>query len=345
MQSIIIKGAIVRSSIAQQRDRLGFTLVELLVVIAIIGVLVALLLPAVQAAREAARRTQCSNHLKQIGIGFHLHHDTFRALPTGGDGTSKSASGASFGPIADCPRAWMVGGNAEPTPAKGTPAVLDKQNWNWAYQILPYIEQQALWNEPDDAIVRATPVKIYFCPSRHPPQVWECWRDDAKTTLATGKRAQIDYAASRGTSGSGIDGAVVKALTAGVQLGRFETITDGLSNTLMVGERAQGVQWYYSQKSVVEADWHVAGWVGGYRTTSDSQTSLSGLLPPLKDFHISTSATQIAVATSFGSAHPGGLNVLLCDGSVRTVTYTVLPGTFTNLARKDDGNTLNMGDL
>src|SRR3954452_6650127 len=128
----------------------GFTLVELLVVIAIIGVLVALLLPAVQAAREAARRSQCANNLKQVGLALQNHHDAFKYLPSGGWGWK-----------------WM----ADPDRGSG-----EKQPGSWAYTILPFMEAQAIHDigkgttgaAKKDALARlaSTPLSGYYCPSR-----------------------------------------------------------------------------------------------------------------------------------------------------------------------------------
>ena len=106
-------------------DRRGFTLVELLVVIAIIGILVALLLPAIQSAREAARRTQCKNNLKNIGLAIQNHVSSYRVFPTGGAG---------------------FGDDLEYYVANGKPFGPDKQGMSWAYQILPFMEEEALHN-------------------------------------------------------------------------------------------------------------------------------------------------------------------------------------------------------
>src|SRR5688572_11505918 len=127
----------------------AFTLVELLVVIAIIGVLVALLLPAVQAAREASRRTKCSNSVKQFGLAFHNHHDVLGLFPDGGENWSPTAYPRSF--------------------QQGAPATAPNQNWGWGYQILPYIEQTSVWQNADDAVVRGVTLPVYFCSSRRKP--------------------------------------------------------------------------------------------------------------------------------------------------------------------------------
>jgi prepilin-type N-terminal cleavage/methylation domain-containing protein/prepilin-type processing-associated H-X9-DG protein len=120
----------------------GFTLVELLVVIAIIGILVALLLPAVQAAREAARRMQCSNNVKQIGLAFQLYHDTYRQFPWAG-------------------RNWVNCCNST-----------IRDYWTWAYYILPYMEQQSLMDQPSNAVIYASTVSTLYCPTRRAPQLY-----------------------------------------------------------------------------------------------------------------------------------------------------------------------------
>jgi prepilin-type N-terminal cleavage/methylation domain-containing protein/prepilin-type processing-associated H-X9-DG protein len=295
-----------------RRQRRGFTLVELLVVIAIIGVLVALLLPAVQAARESARRAQCTNHLKQIGLAFQMHHDTYRACPSGGSG-------------ADPARTW----------SGGAPATLVEQSWNWTYQILPFIEKQNAFQEPNDDVAKGTPTKIYFCPSRRPPQVW-----NINASGSVGPRAQLDYVGCRGSTNNGTDGVVIRALTTPrIPMARFETITDGLSNTLMAGERCLATQWYYGPAGP-ETDWYRGGYISGFVGTSQTFLNLSGTNPPLKDLKSPSTTVSILISQSFGSAHPAGMNVVLADGSVRQVSYQVAGGVFLNLARRDDGNPL-----
>src|SRR5258708_7372827 len=123
--------------------RSAFTLIELLVVIAIIAILIALLVPAVQKVREAAAQTQCRTNLKQIALAFHSHHDALKFFPSGGTD-------------------WWQG---RVTSGPGKPADFNKQSWGWMYQILPYIEQTALWQKTNDADIWGVPIFMYFCPS------------------------------------------------------------------------------------------------------------------------------------------------------------------------------------
>ena len=149
--------------------RRAFTLVELLVVIAIIGILMSLLLPAVQFARESARRTQCSNNLSQISKAILLHENSMKVLPTGGDmpwpylPRYQTSTGAIFGP--------------------------DKQGAGWPFQILPYMEGSIIQNQRGasaaqmQTLIETSPMEMYFCPSR---------RRNAKQQ----SRVLIDYAAA-----------------------------------------------------------------------------------------------------------------------------------------------------
>lgn len=183
----------------------GFTLIELLVSIAIIGILVALLLPAVQQSRESARRVACTNNLKQIALAFHGHHEQYRYFPTGG---------------------WDW--NQPPTYTGGNPAVGAEQRAGWGFQILPFIEAANVWKSDAVTAIGATN-PVFFCPTRRSPQVVVF--EDKYIPPLTGsqiKHALCDYAASnRGQTG------VVQRY----KPNRIRDVTDGTSNTLLVAEK------------------------------------------------------------------------------------------------------------
>ena len=135
------------AGLGMSKKRFGFTLVELLVVIAIIGILIGMLLPAVQSVREAGRRITCQNNLRQMGLAIHSYASTFGRLPDGGYLYSSTRS----------------------KNASGVPNISPTQEWSVFYQILPYQERRNLYDDPDDQLVAGTEVPLYFCPSRRPP--------------------------------------------------------------------------------------------------------------------------------------------------------------------------------
>ncbi|MBA2114410.1 DUF1559 domain-containing protein [Bremerella alba] len=270
--------------------RSAFTLVELLVVIAIIGILIALLLPAVQMARESARRTECVNHLKQLGLAFHNHHDILQKFPHGGINA----------PDGD---PCCQGEHSERT------------QWSWPYQILPYIEQNNLYDNTNHNQVYQTAVELYYCPSRRSAQGY-----------GGSSHARIDYAANAGTDNEGDNGVTRRQDRARTG---FQDIVDGTSNTMMVGEK-QTDRTYDSGCCDDNENPYNPGWeVDIYRR---------GNSPPDHDRnHPETVLGTDSNSNLFGAAHPSGINTVLVDGSVRFVSYTVDGEMFRRLCVIDDG--------
>ena len=192
----------------------GFTLVELLVVIAIIAILVSLLLPAVNAAREAARRTQCLNNLKQIGLAVNVYHDALKQYPQGRNTTNPNGV-------------------------------------SWGFRLLPFVEEQAIHDAYDEnyrvddevnSLAMRTPVSTFFCPSRRQPSADRNFDNNGDTPLVLGAAAGGDYAANAGTyfNYRGDDGQPDRTRAGPIftySKIRNRQVTDGTSKTFAVGER------------------------------------------------------------------------------------------------------------
>lgn len=224
----------------RKQIRSGFTLVELLVVIAIIGVLVGLLLPAVQAAREAARRMSCSNNLKQIGLALHNYHSAYQSLPSQSGGTSGDK--------------WDGAGGGH---ARGEPWKHNFLRLSWTVPILPYMEQQGLWEQisnpyQDDKVGGRGPSNNIWPPMGPIPWLghYEPWRVQVGTFRCPSdigeqrrlQRARLNYAGCVGDAVRGTHGGWGDERNRGVFRSRyfhnFRDVLDGLSNTVMVGEIA-----------------------------------------------------------------------------------------------------------
>ncbi|MFH1300302.1 MAG: DUF1559 domain-containing protein [Planctomycetota bacterium] len=300
--------------------RRGFTLIELLVVIAIIAILVALLLPAVQQAREAARRTQCKNNLKQIGLAFHNFHDAYDRLPTG----ARDGAGASF---ACCNATERVG-------------------WSWSYQILPFMEQSNVYELGTDAdpvgtypLVGRAGIKAFYCPTRRKP-----------TSYGSGYY-RSDYAGNGGQRSGGITNSVstgkrgVVVQTTSREI-RINDIKDGSSNTIMVAEKALHPDRHGLDGGDNEP-WNNAGWDecvirhGAGITSAGVEYGLT----PLYDTDAPTDTIAVTDKGGvswtnwhpfFGSAHSGGMNACLADGAVRLISYNIDGEVMRRISLTDD---------
>jgi prepilin-type N-terminal cleavage/methylation domain-containing protein/prepilin-type processing-associated H-X9-DG protein len=325
---IIYASFLFRSTVMRRRLS-GFTLVELLVVIAIIGVLVALLLPAVQAAREAARRSSCSNNLKQIGIGLHNYHDTILSFPPG----------------------WIDSPTA------------NSEQWGWSALMLPYIEQGPLHDRlgvtrgtleqrmaTDSANVypaTRTVLKVFICPSDAGHNGGLTHNDrsfngglgytaagftGAANTIAglsnyMGVAGHRDYGtnANTGIVNTGIlfgscSGPAALCTTGNAAAIRMAEILDGTSNTFAVGERetfrCRAGTWLGVRNT------NGSGTRGVHVVSGHAHPKLNQPVPP-PTTNIAWDVDAVGCGEGFSSLHPGGAQFLAADGSVKFISQTI----------------------
>lgn len=303
-------------------NRRGFTLVELLVVIAIIGVLIALLLPAVQQAREAARRMQCTNQQKQLALAMHNHHDTYGKLPAG------SYNNAAWG----------------------------RDSYSWYCYILPFIEENAMYEELNlkEKINGGASVRSYarmqlldsmLCPSDD-SKIQEQGADDWQNSLHNYVVCYGDSNFNSGTPWNVVDGYAGKAgMFVPEKAAGLRDCTDGLSNTLLFSEIITPTQEDY-WSSIGRTQVAMGAGFTTYLTpnadandrTNRCHTNLGGALGQKCTAHADWDWGANVVAPR--SWHPGGVNVALTDGSVRFVAETVNLTVWRGLGTRSGGEVL-----
>jgi len=311
--------------------RRGFTLIELLVVIAIIAVLISLLLPAVQSAREAARRAQCLNNFKQIGLALHTYHEIHGVFPPGYVSNYRRDSGDE--------------GTAEDDIGPG---------WGWASQILPQLEQSTLYNTINFSLTmtyaanqsaQLTRINTFLCPSDFTPNkvpVRDQTNSQTIYTVGTSNYVGVYGTGEIGEAPGRGNGTFFR--NSRIAVGQM---TDGSSNTVVVGERSCNLSY---------ATWTgraVGGWLfttasfegGTNKFNPDPEESFCMILGPIEfedeDGLPRTPNFPSAHVEDYYSRHPGGVNFLFGDGSVRFVKNSINPQIYASLATRNGGEVIS----
>ncbi|MDX1926152.1 MAG: DUF1559 domain-containing protein [Pirellulaceae bacterium] len=312
--------------------RSGFTLVELLVVIAIIAILVALLLPAVQAIREAARQVQCRNHLKQLALASCNYESAFRFFP--------AYAGEAPPAFVEFPRRQRD---------------IKKRGWNWISKALMFMEQPVLserWGvfgasetlvlNPTQQQLLKTPISGLYCPSRRAAEAYPLL--DSYHVRFGELSSRSDYAINAGPAVTKIpeDPSVrdIVSLGDGIwQLGvytKLNSVTDGLSNSYLIGEKAMSSNNYTNGKDFGDRA-PVAGWL------DHPESSNSNVRFAARSSHQDKPDSCLA-CHEFGSAHSANWNTALSDGSVRAIYYTMDIKVHRALASIHDGDITQHSD-
>jgi prepilin-type N-terminal cleavage/methylation domain-containing protein/prepilin-type processing-associated H-X9-DG protein len=343
------------SSVRIPRAARAFTLIELLVVIAIIGILIALLLPAVQAAREAARRSQCINNLKQIGIALHNYIDSHGVFPPG----YVSAVDKTIADACD-------------QDAENSKSVDLGPGWAWGSMILPHLEQRTIYDSINFSLSVAyaandtcstTLLSVYLCPSDPGPSVVPVFADppdpanpgtyagtNVIDTVARGNYVGMFglgeiCAACNGSSlpNVGSIGSAVGIFYRNSRTSLAEVI-DGTSQTIAVGERSHNLSYVtWTARSI-------GGWLGKTslveggtdKFNPSPEECWTQVLGPagLEDGN-RTPNDRMAHVEDYWSRHPGGVNFLFADGSVHFLKDGIAPPVFRSMATRAGGEVVS----